>query len=80
MPGYSLEQKQAVKEKVRQRMHVSTHTFKHSSSDAQYANVYFSHRGMIVLITNNNMKAQTFENKNKLKNIFRKSKMKIAVS
>lgn len=67
MPGYSLEQKQAVKEKVRQQMHVSTHALKHSSSDAEYANVYFSHRLMILLITNNNMKVQTFENKNKLK-------------
>lgn len=80
MPGYSLEQKQAVKEKVRQQMQVSTHAWKHSSSDAEYANVHFSHRGVIVLITNNNMKGQTFENKNKLKNIFRKSKMKIAGS
>lgn len=80
MPGYSLEQKQAVKEKVRRQMNVSTHTLKHSSSDAEHANVCFSHRGMIVLITNNNMKVQTLENKSKLKNIFRKSKMKIAVS
>lgn len=80
MPGYSLEQKQAVKEKVRQRMRVSTHTFTHSSLDAEDANVHFSHRGVIVLITNNYMKVQTFENKNQLKNVFRKSQMKIAVS